>query len=437
MTTPVEPDRVALIALARDLIRLPTVNAPGAYAVETAAADLLAGVMTGFGWQVHRDEAAPGRPSVVGVIQGRAGGRTLLFEGHTDVVTAGDPASWSFDPFAGDIVDGRLRGRGSADMKAGLAALVHAARAVQLEGFTGRLVVAALADEEGMMLGAKHFAAVTAAQVAPDGIDGAIVGEPEGGEICACAKGAIRVIATLGGRMAHGAMPERGRSPIPGIAGLLTGLAGLARDWDKRVGEHPLLGRVYLTPTVVQAGDLAQLNVIPARAEVAVDIRTVPGVDHALLRAQLTDLVAAVAGEHGLTGELRVLDDRPPVDTPRDHPVVTALADAHREVAGSDAPFGGVPGTTDGTILTRDAGVASVVYGPGGKWIAHQADEYAEVSDIISCASVFARAARRFFAAAAGSGGAARPDEAGDPVGRGATTAISASAPAEATAGRG
>lgn len=386
-----------MIALAQDLIRLRTVNTPGAAVVEAPAADLLERVMTGFGWRVFRDEVAPGRSSVVGVIEGRPGGRTLLFEGHTDVVTVGDPATWSFDPFAADIVDGRLRGRGAADMKAGLAALVHAARAVQLGGFTGRLVVAALADEEGMMLGAKHFAAVTADLAAPDGIDGAIVGEPEGGEICACAKGAIRVTATLIGRMAHGAMPERGRNPIPALAPLLTGLAELAADWDTRVGEYPLLGRVYLTPTVVQAGDLAQLNVIPARVVVAVDIRTVPGVDHAELRGQLDRLVTEVADAQGLSGELTVLDDRPPVDTPRDHPVITALAAAHREVHGADARFGGVPGTTDGTILTRDAGVATVVYGPGGKWIAHQVDEYAEVSDIADCAAVFAAAARIFF----------------------------------------
>ena len=391
-------DSDAVIALAQELIRLPTVNVPGAAVVEGPAADVLERVMTGFGWQVVREEVAPGRSSVVGVIEGRPGGRTLLFEGHTDVVTAGDPAGWSFDPFAADIVDGRLRGRGAADMKAGLAALVHAARAVQLGGFTGRLVVAALADEEGMMLGAKHFAAVTAALVAPDGIDGAIVGEPEGGEICACAKGAIRVLAALTGRMAHGAMPEQGRNPIPALVPLLAGLAELAAEWDARVGEHPLLGRVYLTPTVVQAGDPAQLNVIPARVVVAVDIRTIPGVDHAELRDQLDRLVAEVAAAHGLTDELTVLDDRPPVDTPRTHPVVAALAAAHQAVHGADAPFGGVPGTTDGTILTRDAGLATVVYGPGGKWIAHQADEYAEISEIVDCASVFAAAARLFFA---------------------------------------
>ena len=97
----------------------------------------------------------------------RRPGRTLMFEGHVDVVTEGDPDLWSFDPYAGDVVDGRLRGRGSADMKSGVAAMIHAARAVQLGGFAGRIVVGVLADEEGMMLGAKRFAADLQAGAVP------------------------------------------------------------------------------------------------------------------------------------------------------------------------------------------------------------------------------------------------------------------------------
>ena len=102
--------------------------------------------------------------------------------------------------------------------------------------------------------------------------------------------------------------------------------------------------------------------------------------------AQLADVSAAVT----------ILDDRPPVETPVEHPVVACLAAAHAEVTGSPARYGGVPGTTDGTILARDAGLAIVVYGPGGKWIAHKADEYVEISDVETCARVYASAALRF-----------------------------------------
>lgn len=386
----------AAIALTQALVRLPTVCSAESATVEQPAAELVAEVMRGFGWQVHVVDVAPGRPNVVGIVEGRGPGRTLMFEGHTDVVTAGDSAGWSFDPFSGDIVDGRLLGRGSADMKSGLAAMIHAARAVELAGFDGRILLGALADEEGMMMGAKYFATHQATRLAPAGIDGVIVCEPEGGEICAVAKGAIRLSVEFTGVMAHGAMPHQGRNPLPAVASFIIGIGELERQLSEEFGEHRHLGLLYLTPTVLAAGDPAQLNVIPAVAGVYLDIRTIPGVDHRILLTLIEELAETIAADTELTTRIEVIDDRPPVDTPQDAPVVEALASAHRAVTGSKAVFGGVPGTTDGTILTRDAGLDTVVYGPGGKWIAHQADEFVEVSDIVTCARVYAKAAQIF-----------------------------------------
>jgi succinyl-diaminopimelate desuccinylase len=392
---PIHPavDRDAVLELAGALVRLRTVNEPGAQGVEQPAADLVAGVMRGFGWEVTVTEAASGRPNVLGVITGERPGRTLMFEGHTDVVTEGDRSAWSFDPYAGDVVDGMLRGRGSADMKSGVAAMIHAARAVQLGGFAGRIVVGALADEEGMMLGAKAFAR---SDLARSGIDGVIVCEPEAGEVCASAKGALRMRIELTGVMAHGAMPQIGRNPIPAVGPLLVGLSELQKQIAASVGTHAELGEFYLTPTVLDAGTAEQQNVIPRSACVYLDIRTIPAVQHPGLIHLVTRLTEQIAEEFGLGSHLAVIDDRPPVDTRRDAPVVAALVTAHREITGAEPVFGGVPGTTDGTILTRDAGLDTVVYGPGGKWIAHQADEMCSVQEILTAADVYAAAARHF-----------------------------------------
>lgn len=384
-----------VVALAASLVRLRTVADPGAAAVETPAADLLAAVMRDYGWEVSVTEAAPGRPNVVGIIHGSGAGRTLLFEGHTDVVTEGERADWSFDPYAGDVVDGVLRGRGSADMKSGVAAMIHAARAVQQQGFAGRIIVAALADEEGMMLGAKAFAA---SDLAASGIDGVIVCEPEAGEVCASAKGALRLAVTFTGTMAHGAMPQLARNPIPALGSLLIGLSELQKTVGAAVGPHPELGEFYLTPTALQAGSPAQQNVIPATATVHLDVRTIPATPHPGIVELIARLAATIAEEYGLTCEVDVVDDRPPVDTPRDAAVIRALAAAHRQVTGAEPVYGGVPGTTDGTILTRDAGLTAVVYGPGGKWIAHQADEVCAIADIVTAARVYAEAAELFLA---------------------------------------
>ncbi|WP_111765625.1 M20 family metallopeptidase [Nakamurella deserti] len=392
-------DTDAVVALTQQLVRIRSVNDHGATVVEAPVADVVADLMRGFGWPVTVTEVAPGRPNVVAVVQGSAPGRTLMFEGHSDVVTPGDDTDWTFDPFAGDIVDGRLRGRGAADMKSGVAAMIHAARAVELAGFTGRLVVGVLADEEGMMRGAKHFAASPAAYGVDGPIDGVIVCEPEGGEICPVTKGAVRLRVDIHGRMAHGAMPQMGRNPVPVVARLILGLAELEQQLGERYPAHPDLGPFYLTPTVLAAGSAEQVNVIPALASVYLDLRTLPGMEHEGLVQVIGLLADQVADESGVTARVTVIDDRPPVDTDRDAPVVQALVTAHAAVGESPVVFGGVPGSTDGTILTRDAGLETVVYGPGGKWIAHQADEYADVSDILRCARVFAVAAAGFLAA--------------------------------------
>ncbi|WP_246064447.1 M20 family metallopeptidase [Nonomuraea longispora] len=386
----IEVDAGGVVEFTQALVRIPSTNDPARGRDERPAAELVAAKMREWGWEPVVYEAAPGRPNVVAVVEGGGGdGPTLMFEGHTDVVTEGDLSTWTVDPFGGEIRDGRLWGRGSADMKSGLAATLYATRALQLAGpFPGRIKVCALADEEGLMIGAHHF---VSEGLAAD-VDGAIVAEPEAGEICAVAKGALRLRVDLTGKMAHGAMPQHGRNPIQAVAELLAGLRALQDELQTLHPAHEHLGEVYVTPTVLRAGSEEQVNVIPAVASVFIDVRTIPGVEHKVI----AERVAALAGRDGITAEVSTLVDRPPVDVPVADPVVAALAAAHRTVTGREPVYGGVPGSTDGTVLTHWGGIPSVVYGPGGKWIAHQADEFVEVAEIVQCAKVFAEAARRF-----------------------------------------
>lgn len=399
MTTPSLPtdahvDAEGVVAFTQRLVRVRSVHEPATGGGEAAAAELVTDLMRRWGWAPQVTEVAPGRPNVVAVLEGGGGpGPTLMLEGHTDVVTEGDPGQWGFDPYAGDVVDGYLRGRGSADMKSGVSAMLYAARALELTGpFPGRLVVAALVDEEGLMLGAKAFAASPLARE----VDAVICCEPEEGEICAVSKGAVRVAFTFTGAMAHGAMPQHARNPLPVAADFVAGVGDLQQQVQREHPTHEHLGEVYLTPTVVLGGDTDQINVIPGGAVVCLDLRTIPGVDHDDLVDRLTRCAQDAAEPVGVAVQVEVVDDRPPVDTPIEHPMIQALAAAHEAVGPGPAVYGGVPGATDGTILTRDAGIPSVVYGPGGKWVAHQADEVVEVADIVRCTRVYADAARRF-----------------------------------------
>lgn len=388
---PVDVERV--VTLTQELVRARSVFDPATGATEAPAAEVVLAEMRRLGWRPVVEEAAPGRPNVMAVLEGGRPGPTLLFEGHTDVVTEGERGRWTRDPFGAEIVDGRLYGRGSADMKGGVAAMICAAEAVRARGpFPGRIKVAALADEEGLMLGVKAF--VAAGHGA--GVDGAIVCEPEANEVCVAQKGALRVRVDARGRMAHGAMPLEGRNPIAALVELAERVRRIEVELQAEHGEHPLLGLPHLTPTVLKGGSAEQINVIPGEAWMAVDIRTTPAVRHPDLLERLRAGCREIAAASGVGMELSVIDDRPATETPPESALVRALVEAHRKVAGEDPPLGGVPGTTDGTILWRDAGIPIVTYGPGGKWIAHQVDEYVEVADLVRCAEVYELAALIF-----------------------------------------
>lgn len=384
-------DREGLVEFTRRLVRIPSVNRPGQGEAPVVAA--VVELAQSWGWEPVVEEVAPGRPNCIIRLEGGLPGRTLLFEGHTDVVTPGDPEEWTHDPFGADLVDGRIWGRGSADMKGGLAAMLFAARAIESAGsFPGTIVLGVLCDEEEMMIGVHDFVRRGHAR----GVDGAIVCEPEAGEICITQKGAIRLRIDFEGRMAHGAMPHEARNPIGAVLDFITEIRHIEARYQADPGEHPNLGLTYLTPTHVAAGSLPQLNVIPATALLTLDVRTVPGVDHGELLSEVGEVAARVSAKTGVEISPSVLVDRPPTSTPVDDPIVAAVSAAHREVTGTEPVYGGVPGTTDGTILWRDGGLPVVVYGPGGKWIAHQADEYVEVDDLVHHADVYVAAALRF-----------------------------------------
>lgn len=400
----IEVDAEEVVAFAAALVRIRSVNEPGV-SDEHEAAELVASRMRAWGWRPEVVEVAPGRPNVVVTVEGGGGpGPVLGFEGHLDVVTEGDEAAWTVDPYGAQVIDGRLYGRGAADMKAGVAAMLYAVRALQAAGpFPGAVRLFVLSDEEEMMLGAKHVVATGA----HEGVAGLVVCEPEGGEVCPSSKGALRLRVELEGAMAHGAMPNEGCNPLPVLGRVLGALEAFQAELQAAHEPHPHLGTVYLTPTVVEAGAPPQMNTSPARASLWLDVRTIPGVDHGALVERVRRDCERLALPAGVAASVEVIDDRPPVSTGLDDPVVRHLVDAHEHVHGSPPVLGGVPGTTDGTIFTVYGKVPSVVYGPGGKWIAHQVDEYVHVDEIVRYAEVYAETARRFLAA--GAAGAVTP----------------------------
>lgn len=385
-------DEAYVVDLARRLVRIPSVYSPGdPQKNESAVADLIARELQGLGLAVHVEEAAPGRPNVIADWTGAGADPLLILEGHADVVTEGDPAAWSVPPFGGVIAGGCLYGRGAADMKGGIAAAIGAVRALSAArvALTGRVRVAIVADEEGMMLGIKEFIRRGWAR----GASGAIICEPEGNSLCLVQKGAVRAMARFRGRMAHGAMPKSGVNPIPAASAFIARVQTLERQYVAHHGRHTLLGEPSITPTVLRAGDPAQLNVVHADAVVGLDIRTIPGQDHDAIREDLRAAAETAAlAIPGCRSDLEVIEERPWTETPAAAPVVRAVERACWRVQRRAPRLGGVPGATDGTFLHASAHVPIVTIGPGDVTIPHQVDEFVRIVDLLEACRIYAAA---------------------------------------------
>ncbi len=360
-------DREELARLAQELVRIPSVYRPEeAEGNEERVARFLADYLEREGFEVQTEEVAPGRPNVWAIWEGERPGKTLLFEAHTDVVTEGRAEDWSYPPFGAERVGERIYGRGACDTKGNLAAAVVAVRAIKDSGISlpGKLVLCHPVDEEGMMSGIKAFIERGHAE----GVDAAIICEPEQNQLCIKQKGALRVEVAVRGRMARGAMPTSGINPLPRAARFVVGIEELEREEIERHGEDPFLGCPSLTPTILMGPDCGepQMNVIPASAYVALDIRTVPGQSHGEIVRRLEERLSKLASEDpDFDASLEVIEERPLTETPMDDPLVRSMAAAYTELTGKEPRFNGVPGATDGTYLSAWANVPIVTTGTG------------------------------------------------------------------------
>jgi succinyl-diaminopimelate desuccinylase len=388
-------DREELVRLARELVRIPSVYRPEEPdGNEARVARFVSEYLEHAGFEVKTEEVAPGRPNVWAVWEGDRKGKTLLFEAHTDVVTEGSAEDWEHPPFGAERDGGRIYGRGACDTKGNLAAAVVAVRAVKDSGvpFPGSLILCHPVDEEGMMAGIKAFIERGHA----DGVDAAVICEPEENQLCIKQKGALRVEVTLRGTMAHGAMPQSGVNPVTRAARFVVAIEKLEGEEIERHGEDPFLGYPSLTPTILMGPDSGepQVNVIPASAYVALDIRTVPDQSHRDLIERLEDIIARLASEDpDFDATLEVIEERPPTETPKDEPLVGAMERAYDHLTGQEPIYNGVPGATDGTFLHAWAGIPIVTTGAGDREIPHQADEWVDEEELLTTCKLYAATA--------------------------------------------
>jgi succinyl-diaminopimelate desuccinylase len=394
-----------LIRAVQALTRIPSVWKPETGEGEEFAARWVEARCRELGLETHFQVVAPGRPNVI-ARHVMAAGPTLMFEGHTDVVTEGDPALWTDGPFSATIRNGRIYGRGANDMKAGLVCALAALGAIVRSGVKlgGTILLGAVCDEEGDMIGIKDFVARGWA----DTVAAAIICEPEENHLCICQKGVMWVHVVIRGVMAHGAMPLTGANSAYPMARFLASVAELEARTIAAYGSHPYLGQPSMTPTILlsppRGWGEAQKNVMPGAAECVLDCRLVPGQDPHALAAELEALLAAACapeGERmGLGCDLAVIEVRHPTATDPQEPVVRALAAAHTALTGAPPVYGGVPGSTDGTILHAAKGIPIVTCGPGDIHIPHHVDEWVSIEEIKLAARMYIVAAVRYLGVA-------------------------------------
>lgn len=374
-------DAVELLAA---LVAIDSVNpdlVPGA-AGETRIAAFVTDWFLAHGFTVDRLEGTPGRPSIVARRKGAGGGRSLMLNGHLDTTGVAD---YIGDPFEPKRADGRVFGRGSGDMKAGVAAMMIAAARAADRGLAGDLIVACVADEECGSIGS----AEVAEHYRPDAV---VITEPTGLELIHTHKGFVWFDVTVEGRSAHGSRPDLGIDAIAKAGRVLVAIEA----WQHRLERgrrHPILGTGSVHASLIGGGQ--EMSSYPASCRVGLERRTIPGETADTVESELRQILAEIAdGDPQFKATCVRGLAREPLEVAQTEAIVeTTLAAAGRHL-GRPPVLAGMAGWTDCAIFAAK-GVPAILFGPLGDGF-HSATEWADIASTSACAEILEDVARDF-----------------------------------------
>lgn len=374
-------DRIDLL---RDLVRINSVNpalVPGA-AGEAEIAGFCADWLASRGFEVHRHEATPGRPSIVGIARGSGGGQTLMLNGHTDTVTIAGYDGDALDP---RIADGRVWGRGSGDMKAGVAAMMVAAHRAHGRKLRGDILVACVADEEHASLGSEEVAR----HYRPDAV---IVTEPTDLELIVTHKGFVWFDLTVEGRAAHGSRPDEGVDAIAKAGRFLTALDDHAKALLDRT-PYPRLGTGSIHASIIRGGE--EMSSYPARCTIRIERRTIPGETPATVLAELDALIARCrAADPLLKASLVQGLTRDPLVDAGPSEIVSVVEERAAARLGHTPRSVGIAGWTDSALFNA-LGIPSILFGHVGGGF-HSAAEWADIASVEALTDILTETAASF-----------------------------------------
>lgn len=373
--------RQAISDLLKELVRIPSVNptlAPEEGHNEQQLADFCGEWLTNHRVEARLEEVEPGRPNVIGEA-GLVDGPALVLCAHLDTVGT---SGMTIPPFEPKVAGDRLYGRGSYDMKGGVAAIMAAAAELAATDLPGRLLLALVSDEEYSSIGAEAFAERFEA-------DGCIIAEPTQGELVLAHKGFLWAEIRTKGKAAHGSRWDLGISAVGKMGPVIVSLESHDR-LVLRERIHDLVGPASLHPAMVNGG--VGLSTYASDCTLKVERRTLPGEERQAVEKELLDVVA----DSGQLADTDCFFYRSPMECDPDAAIARSVRQAILEITGAQPAETGVGYWTDGGIFS-DAGIPTVLYGPSGEG-AHADEEWVDIESVVTCARVLVNAARHFCA---------------------------------------
>jgi len=376
-----------VVKMGQDLVRTQSVNPPGN---ELAAAEYVVEALKRSDVEAELVMHSENRASVLARLKGQGKGPALIYNGHLDTVPVG-AEKWIHEPFGGEVAEGRIWGRGAADMKGGLAAMM-AAMKVLAEArvpLKGDLILAATAGEEIDSVGA----AAVAKMLSQEPIQALFIAEPTYNEIYIAEKGVFWVQIETFGKTAHGSMPDKGRNAIL----MMVEIINEFQKMDIPCQTHPILGGFTRSLNTISGG--VKTNVVPDHCVATIDMRTVPGQDHSAILRRLENIIQELSRRlPDFRATVKAVNDHASVETSPSEPVVQKFSALVSEMTGRKMVFKGANYFSDAVGFLPFLKLPLILFGPGEPGQAHQPNERVEISKLVEAARIFTVTAARILA---------------------------------------
>lgn len=368
-----------LVELTKRLVQIPTENPPGD---EKGAVLFLKPILSKIGFNVKIYVSPKGRWNIIAERRWGKSGRTLIFNGHLDVVPSGDPSQWKYQPYGGKLEKGKIYGRGASDMKGGIASFIHAVSMLDRSNIRldqGGIILHLVSDEESH--GHQGMGFLTQKGVIRG--DAVLVGEPTSLDLVICQKGALWLRISTFGKSAHGSRPHSGVNAIEKMMKLIAQLNSVSFD-----EEHPLLGKPTLNIGTIKGG--TKINIVPDRCEIELDRRMLPSETKEEVLKEIEKILALLQSQDYLFQyRMEEIDFAEPSEIDSEEKIVRIGVEAVKEVMRERPRIKGFSGFTDARFYINQCHLPTLIFGPGGVDQSHTTNESVEVDALVKASHIY------------------------------------------------